>query len=256
MTTDIEKKTPDATPPAKTVRTLNIPSGTVFKNAEERGAVIATSPVIRAGMTGIEFAEKGGFGKELDLSEFSKRIRLQAEAVNKGDMTGPEQMLVSQAATLDAIFNTLARKAANCEHTQQVETNLRMALRAQSQCAATIRVLGELKNPKQVSFVKQQNNANGNQQVNNGPVNNGAAQTTVAPAGARERGNGPANELLTDRTDGEYVTTLDTRGTGTAARSNQALEPVEEINRAANQCGEGGIVSERISARNEDGREH
>jgi hypothetical protein len=234
MAPDIEK-TPDTTPPddrPAEKRTLHV-TGTLFKDAKERGAVIATNPVIRAGMTGIEFAEKGGFGKELDLSEFSKRIRLQAEAVNKGDMTGPEQMLVSQAATLDAIFNMLARKAATAEFMPQVEANLRLALKAQGQCAQTLRVLGDLKNPRAVTFAKQVNNANGPQQVNNGPVNNGnGAHPPMAEAAvARMHGEneGRSNKLLL--TDHEHGTTLDAGGAGEAGRVNSNLAAVEAFNR-------------------------
>ncbi|MFT4504598.1 hypothetical protein [Caballeronia sp. 15711] len=234
MTTDIEK-TPDTTPPddrPAEKRTLHV-TGTLFKDAKERGAVIATSPVIRAGMTGIEFAEKGGFGKELDLSEFSKRIRLQAEAVNKGDMTGPEQMLVSQAATLDAIFNTLARKAATAEFMPQVEANLRLALKAQGQCAQTLRVLGDLKNPRAVTFAKQVNNANGPQQVNNGSVSNGngahppMAEVPVARTHGENKDH--SNKLLS--TDHEHGTTLDAGGAGEAGRVNSNLAAVEAFNR-------------------------
>jgi hypothetical protein len=235
MTTDI-KKTPDATAPddrPAEKRTLHV-TGTLFKDAKERGAVIATSPVIRAGVTGIEFAEKGGFGKELDLSEFSKRIRLQAEAVNKGDMTGPEQMLVSQAATLDAIFNTLARKAATAEFMPQVEANLRLALKAQGQCAQTLRVLGDLKNPRAVTFAKQVNNANGPQQVNNGPVTNGSeAHPPMADvvgstvARAHESTTNPTNELL----ENQHGERLDTRAASAASGSNKTLEAVGAVHR-------------------------
>jgi len=236
MTTDVEK-TPDTTPPddrPPEKRTLHV-TGALFKDARERGAVIATSPVIRAGMTGIEFAEKGGLGKELDLSEFSKRIRLQAEAVNKGDMTGPEQMLVSQAATLDAIFNTLARKAATAEYMPQVEANLRLALKAQSQCAQTLRVLGDLKNPRAVTFAKQVNNANGPQQVNNGPVSNGNGAHGAHPplaeapvACAHGENEGRSNELL----GRQYGERMDGGAQAEAARGNQALETVEAVKRA------------------------
>jgi len=46
------------------------------------------------------------------------------------------------------------------------ESYMRLALRAQNQCQATLRTLGEIKSPKNVAFVKQANIAK-NQQVNN-----------------------------------------------------------------------------------------
>lgn len=41
------------------------------------------------------------------------------------------------------------------------------ALKAQNQCKATLQALVQLKQPSQTTFVKQANNAQGHQQVNN-----------------------------------------------------------------------------------------
>jgi hypothetical protein len=46
---------------------------------------------------------------------------------------------------------------------------MRLALKAQRQCRATIETLVMAKNPAPVTFVKQANVAHGPQQVNNGP---------------------------------------------------------------------------------------
>jgi hypothetical protein len=80
--------------------------------------------------------------------------------------------LAIQAHTLDTIFNELARRsAANVgEYMEAAERYMRLALKAQSQCRATIETLAEIKNPKPVAFVQQANIANGPQQVNNGPL--------------------------------------------------------------------------------------
>jgi transposase InsO family protein len=47
---------------------------------------------------------------------------------------------------------------------------MRLALKAQSQCRATVEALAEMKNPKPVAYVQQANIANGPQQVNNNGV--------------------------------------------------------------------------------------
>jgi hypothetical protein len=49
----------------------------------------------------------------------------------------------------------------------QFETYLRLALRAQTQCRATLETLAAIKNPQPVAFVRQANIAHGPQQVNN-----------------------------------------------------------------------------------------
>lgn len=67
------------------------------------------------------------------------------------------------------IFNEIARRAAlnMGEHLQATDKYMRLAMKAQGQCRATLQTLGELKNPRQMAFVKQANIANGYQQVNN-----------------------------------------------------------------------------------------
>ena len=114
------------------------------------------------------------FGKkqvgELDLCEVIDVMTEKARAVRSGDLTGLEEMLAVQAIALDAILNELANRAAvNLrEHIQAAETYLRLALKAQGQCRATVETLSEMKFPRHVAFVKQANIAQGPQQVNNG----------------------------------------------------------------------------------------
>lgn len=69
---------------------------------------------------------------------------------------------------------------------------MKLALRAQNQCRATLQTLSELKNPRPVAFVKQANISNGPQQVNNGQA---FANSTHAGPRAGKNQNQP-NELL------------------------------------------------------------
>ena len=69
---------------------------------------------------------------------------------------------------------------------------LRLALKAQSQCRATLATLAAVKNPQPVAFVRQANIAHGPQQVNNAA----AAEASRAGIGlTREHHNGPAARL-------------------------------------------------------------
>ncbi|WP_230951902.1 hypothetical protein [Burkholderia cepacia] len=199
-------------------KTLQI-KGVIFKDAHERNAVVATSPAIRGATTGMQYAERV-FSEKLDLTAYSRELRKQAEIVQAGNLAGMETMLVAQANTLDMIFNQMARKAANCEYIANMEAHLRLALKAQAQCAQTIRVLGELKNPKSIAFIKQQNNAAGHQQVNNGQAQSVRAHGENAVT---------SNELL-EHNNGER---LDTGTTSQAGGSNQAMAAVGEVDGAA-----------------------
>ena len=107
-----------------------------------------------------------------DINGYIAELQHQALAASAGDMSRSEVMLTSQATTLNALFHSLTGWALN--HLKEggnaayFEMHMRLAFKAQSQSRATIETLGEIKNPRQVAFVKQANIAGGNQQVNNG----------------------------------------------------------------------------------------
>lgn len=84
----------------------------------------------------------------------------------------PKATLTAQAAAIDAIFPEPARRGAlNLgEYLSASETYFRLALKAQSQCRATLEALAEIKNTHPVAFVQQANIAHGPQQVNYGAV--------------------------------------------------------------------------------------
>ena len=137
-----------------------------------------------------------------------------------------EAILTLQANTLDTIFNILAcRAAANmAEHLSATETYLKLALKAQSQCAKTIETLANIKYPSTVSFVKQANIGQ-SVQVNNGtPSPNNLTSTRTH--GKKQK---QANELL-EHHHGER---LDIGTTGKAIPVNTTMATVETVSRAS-----------------------
>lgn len=109
-----------------------------------------------------------GFAKQLgtlDLPALIRELSEQAGALGEGNLSHTESLLLAQAHALDAIFNNLAQQAARLEIFHSLEARLRLALKAQSQCRATLQTLAEIKNPPVVA--KQANIAE-NLQVNNG----------------------------------------------------------------------------------------
>jgi len=146
-------------------------------------------------------------------------LKRQTAAINSGDMTRAENMLVAQAHTLDTLFAQLASRALAAKHMGGLESYMRLALKAQNQARATLQTLGELKAPKQVAFVKQANI--GNQvQVNNGIQKNPARTRKTKKA---------QNELL----EVEYGERLDTRATGTAVGADPAMATLGTKHRTA-----------------------
>jgi len=177
----------------------------------------ALRPEIQAALTARSYT-----GRDLpaELMGLVTELEQQVRAANDGSLARPEAMLVAQAHSLDAIFHNLARKAAGAEYLEQLDRYLRLALRAQAQCARTLEVLGELKNPQPVTFVRQANVAHGPQQV----VNNGVTTAASAPSPAHGTTT-PPTQLL-EQIDGQR---LDTRAPGTAGAAHPAMEAVGAV---------------------------
>ena len=117
------------------------------------------------------------------VNVLAHELAVQVKAVNQGDMQRTEGILLSQAQALDAIFVNLMRRAIGQTTMVHWEAYMRMGMKAQSQCRATLQVLADIKNPRPVAFVKQANiNNGGQQQVNNGVV----TDSMPSPSPARE----------------------------------------------------------------------
>jgi hypothetical protein len=107
-------------------------------------ARFALGPTVQAATTLKEHDKKYG---DLKLQGLIDALQEQTKACKDGDLNRAETMLTAQAHTLDAIFNTLARRAINSEHLSKLETFLKLSLRVQSQCRATWEALSAIKNP-------------------------------------------------------------------------------------------------------------
>lgn len=196
----------------------------LVREGDDPTAAIAASflrPTVQASRTIRDYTkDKDGGGPDVDA--LINELRAQIEAVGNGDMRRPEAMLVAQAHALDAIFAKLARRAAMNfgEYLNAAETYTRLALKAQAQCARTLEVLGNLKNPGAVAFVRQANIGNAVQ------VNNGGQPR------AQDKIPNRSNELL-GAGSGERLE-LDTPSTASGASSQ--LATVDPINRAKDSC--------------------
>ena len=175
------------------------------EDPDEAVAKILTMPEVGAAGT------IRGLNDIHDVNALTKILSQQTADVVGGNMTRPEAMLLSQAHTLDALFNSLVMKGLNQSHMPHYESFLRLAYKAQSQCRSTLQTLSDIKNPS-VVYAKQANITNGNQQINNG----------VSAPRTQENIN-YSNELLTELPN----ETLDSRRTIEAIPVNSELATVE-----------------------------
>lgn len=185
-----------------------------YKNAE-----LALSPSLNAIAVVEEYGKPVG---EMNLAALLDTLDESIVKVWDGDMKRCEAMLLGQAHALQAIFMNLSRKAARQDYLNQFDTYLRMALKAQSQCRATLETLAAIKNPP-VTIVRQANIAHGPQQVNNG------GNSSASPARAREIDNSQTQLLEAD-----HGQRLDTGTAGAASGVDKKLEAVGAVNRPEN----------------------
>jgi hypothetical protein len=112
---------------------------------------------------------------ELNATVLSHHLSECAQAL-QGDtpLKQVEGMLLSQAHALNTMFTALAKKATEQEYMKPMEAYTRLALKAQSQCRATLETLADIKQPRHVVIAQQANLAH-QQQVNNGTGQPGSA---------------------------------------------------------------------------------
>ncbi|MBB3474260.1 hypothetical protein [Sphingomonas sp. BK345] len=164
------------------------------------------------------------FGKlitgEIDLTALYQALHDRAKAVRDNKLASAEDMLTAQAAALNAMFLELARRSgANMgEYMQAAETYMRLALKAQAQCRATLETLATIKNPP-VVYARQANIANGPQQVNNGAPLPRASNSGSSPNGLLET---------------EHGKRLEPGAAGTTIGSDPALEALGAVDGSAN----------------------
>jgi hypothetical protein len=193
------------------------------------------------------FAFKSSVNSAIVVEQYSKSIipaislgSLQGELskslrkVTDGDMAQAETMLMGQAIALQSIFTHFAQRARGQEFVRNTQNFLNMAMKAQNQCRMTLETLNELKNPRQVSFVRadQANVSHGHQQVNN-------------QLPSRENIENRPNELL-EQTYGER---LDGGAASAAKPDDPQLEALGTINGTPDRGGKGQVGTKRLQRR-------
>ena len=214
----VGKRKSDSEPLARKTVELTLMTGQTKEDQAREYARMMVSPELAAYRVLSSADSKGsmvGMWGGIDVPSLTDVLRDQAAAVNRGELNHVEAMLMNQATALQSLFARLAERGMSCDTIVPFEANLRMALRAQSQCRATLETLAAIKNPP-VVFAKQANinQGNGNQQVNNG--------TSDPASHAGEIINQP-NELL----EAQHGERMDTGTAGATIVKNPAMATVD-----------------------------
>ena len=210
-------KTVIKTPRAK----KDVPAKQDKQSDNEHYAKVSLSPATMSAVLSEAFTKQ--LFPDTSIADVANALRDKITNIQDGDMKPIEAMLIGQAQALQTMFVSLGRQAASKTSLPQYTAFMNLALKAQAQSRATIQALTELKYPKQATFVKQANIANGHQQINNGQ-NASDINTPVhtrAPAHAKAIENQP-NELLSEMNHA----TLDSSGTPTPSGTDKAMATV------------------------------
>lgn len=149
-----------------------------IKDKEEQiKAKAANSGLFSSAALTIDFG-RSVYG-ELDMAFLHSEVERSALAIQEGDLSELEVMLIGQAKALESMFVNLGRKANSQEYLRNMKVYMNLALKAQSQSRSTMQVLIEMKRPRQVIVTQQANISNGNQQVNNGVTQENMGNSTA-----------------------------------------------------------------------------
>jgi hypothetical protein len=177
-------------------------------------------PALTAALLMIRFPP-GGF--DLEIGATATAINMAVAQVKAGDLSDVEAMLVSQSKALQAMFIWLAKKATEQTNLTAYQSFMQMALKAQSNSRSTLQTLLDLKFPRTTAFVKQQNIANGPQQVNNG-TQTGAAENHTQETETEQ------SKLLEDTRHERKA--LDFGAAATTGGTDKELATVGKVHRA------------------------
>lgn len=156
---------------------------------------------------------------KVPLSSLINTLNAQAKCVSQGDMELTEAMLINQAVALQAMFADLATAAKKQSTLQGKQIMTQLALKAQTNCRATLQALVEAKQPRHIAFVRQTNVAH-HQQVNNGV-------SSQARAGENQSAQ---NELLVQAQDGSK--TLDSRAKKSQSSTDATKQAMVALKRS------------------------
>ena len=216
MMTSNSKKPAEQTGPIYPRKSVTCALGATDEESAMNYAKLITSSDLAAYRV-IHLMQPKNLADAIDVPTLMATLRDQAAAVQSGDLAHPEAMLINQASALQSLFVRLSERAMEQTLLPNLEAFMRLALRAQSQCRATLETLAAIKNPP-IVYARQANVTTGPQQINNG---------TVAPIRARKI---VSEQTQLSETTNELLP--DARAPGNACRVNSTLETVAEFNRA------------------------
>lgn len=209
---------------------------TVEQTTDETGAQAMArkllEPHLRHALSASAYASKS-LGSNIEgpgIMDFVDHVQKATGKAEAGDLAIASRLLASQAITLDAMFTELARRAAlnMGEYINAAESYGRLALKAQSNCRATLESLAKLHQPREQTVRHVHVNEGGQAVIadqfhhHTGGSKNGKTDDQSHATGAA--GSGPA------------LLGADPSGNGVSIASREGAEAVPYARRNESGC--------------------
>ena len=145
-------------------KSVTIVKGRTDDETAERIAKLAVSPEMSSQRVVAASEREQGLDEHLDIPRLMAVLKAESERLSEGKSGDVGPILANQALALQSLFSRLTERALSQSHMSNIEAFMRLALRAQSQCRATLEALSSLN--KAPTVFAQQANVATNQQIN------------------------------------------------------------------------------------------
>ena len=145
-------------------KSVPIVKGKTELETAERIAKLAVSPEMSSQRVVAASERNKGLDEHLDIPQLMAVLKAESERLSEGKSEDVGPILANQALALQSLFSRLTERALSQSHMSNIEAFMRLALRAQSQCRATLETLSSLN--KAPTVFAQQANVATNQQIN------------------------------------------------------------------------------------------
>lgn len=197
------------------------------------------APFTRHGLVAVELIDRFTVGLDAadrpGLAEYSWAMKARTDKAKQGDLAQASEILMAQAVTLDTIFAEYARISAKNvgDHLDASERLMRLALKAQSNCRATLEALAKLHQPREQTVRHVHVNEGGRavvaDQFHHHAGGHRNAESAEQPHAA---GTGAAG-------GGSAMLGHDAQGNGVPIPSDQGAEQVPDARRAGKRRAQG-----------------
>ncbi|WP_339822790.1 hypothetical protein [uncultured Parasphingorhabdus sp.] len=214
----------------KTSKTAKTTAAHVLEITPEPGEAEGTSfarvsldPVIRHANLAMSFASQAfGDGNKPSMMASTEALQSTVAKAEAGDMRVASRLLASQAVTLDTMFTELARRSANNmgSYPDAADRYMRLALRAQSNCRATVDSLAKLHQPREQT-VRHVHVNEGGQAVVADHFHNHTGVNVNAKSAVQSHATGKAGEC-------NALPSQNAQGNGVPIPSGEGAEAVQD----------------------------